>query len=162
MSLQVNKTQCMALYLVLSSPSFVWIKMRNIVQKARRASCWPATVVEWVWPLSFLPCWLPSPPLYSIKSATPCSTNPWPTGSRHNGLKITRPLPWQQLPTPIPIPHHFTILHLQYARPITLLNKLCPMPKSAASHFEFIVWLLNHCCICRCLYTKVHLHRFLL
>lgn len=68
-----------------------------------------------VWSLSCLPCWLPSPPLYSVKSATPCSNNPWPTGSRHNGLKITHHLPWQQLPTPTPIAHRFsTSAHLQY------------------------------------------------
>lgn len=57
---------------------------------------WPAAVVEWVWLLSFLPRGLPSHALLSVKSATPYSNNPWPAGSRHNGLKITHQLPWQQ------------------------------------------------------------------
>lgn len=47
----------------------------------------------WVSLATFLPTLLTSlPPLYAVKSATPHSNNPWPTGSRHNGLKITPPL----------------------------------------------------------------------
>lgn len=135
MCLLVINMQFMAVYLLPLSPSLVCIKQRNIAQEAMQASCWPATVAEWVWALSFLPCWLPSPPLYSIKSETPCSNNPWPTGSRHNGLKITHHLPWQQLPSPIPIAHPFkTIVLLQYAcqnrwtEPKTT-DMLCPMSK---------------------------------
>lgn len=51
---------------------------KSVNRKARQASCCPATVVEWVWPLSGLPCWLPSPPLTPSSLQHPAPITPDP------------------------------------------------------------------------------------
>lgn len=112
----VTKEQLIYLYLVLTSPSLAQIKKkkrckRSKVTKPLTSHCCRVSLV------TFLPTLLTSlPSSHSVKSPTPCSNNPWPTGSRHNGLKITHHLPWQQLPTANPPLHTISTLQNTYNR----------------------------------------------